>query len=115
MKIIASGHGKGRSAQCLAPAISTFFAFLLASASCWGQQVTAAITGKVTDQTGAALVKAKVTATDTERRTACPTITNSAGVYNLPHLPIPTHHRTTELPAFQPPHHPNSPPTPIPP
>ena len=101
MKIIASRHGKGRSAQCLAPAISTFFALLLASASCWGQQVTAAITGRVTDQTGAALVKAKVTATDQERGTVWPTVTNSEGVYNLPRLPIGTYNVKVELAGFQ--------------
>ncbi len=38
----------------------------------WAQQVTASVTGKVTDATGAAVPGAKVTATDTERGTQYP-------------------------------------------
>ena len=66
---------------------SLFFFFLLA-VSADAQQVTAAITGKVVDPQGAAVVGAKVVATDKDRGTEWPTITNSDGDYSLPRLPI---------------------------
>ena len=60
---------------------------VLASTIVLAQQVTAAITGKVTDSSGAAIANAKVSATDTERGTVWPTITNSEGIYDLPRVP----------------------------
>ena len=51
--------------------------------SAWGQQVTAAFTGKVTDPTGASLVGAKVTATDADRGTPWTTTTNGEGAFNI--------------------------------
>jgi hypothetical protein len=48
--------------------VSCLAVFFLASTS-WAQQVTAAITGKVTDPTGAAVPAAKVVATDKDRGT----------------------------------------------
>ena len=47
-----------------------FFAlFAWMACSAWGQQVTAAVTGKVTDSSGAAVANAKVSATSVERGT----------------------------------------------
>src|ERR1700682_832748 len=45
----------------------------------WGQDVTAAINGQVTDQSGAALKDALVTARDVGRGTARPAHTHSRG------------------------------------
>jgi len=67
----------------------------------WGQQVTAAFTGKVTDPTGAAIVGAKITAIDTERGTEWPTVTNGEGVYNLPRVPVGTYNIKVEHEGFQ--------------
>ena len=55
------------------------------------QEVTAAITGRVTDPSGAIIPGAKVTATDQNRGTEWPTQTNADGFYNLRSLP---HHNT---------------------
>src|ERR1700733_5205647 len=52
------------------------------------QQVTAAITGRVTDASGATVPGANVVATDKDRGTEWPTTSNAEGVYNLPRLPI---------------------------
>ena len=49
----------------------------------WGQQVTATITGKVTDPSGAAVANAKVDRHIVERGTQYPTTTNADGYYNL--------------------------------
>jgi hypothetical protein len=54
----------------------------------WGQQVTAAITGRITDASGAAVPGATVVATDKDRGTEWPTTSNGEGVFNLPRLPI---------------------------
>ena len=52
--------------------------------SAWAQQVTAAFTGKVTDPSGAAVVGAKITATDVDRGTQWPTVTNGDGAFSAP-------------------------------
>jgi len=51
------------------------------------QQVTAAISGQVTDPAGAAVAGATVVATELDRGTDWRTETNVEGVYNLPRVP----------------------------
>jgi hypothetical protein len=51
-------------------------------------QVSAALSGRVTDQTGAAVPEAAVTATDTELGISRSTGTDAAGRYELPVLPV---------------------------
>jgi hypothetical protein len=70
-------------------------------AALWSQQVTAAITGRITDPSGAPVPDAKVTATDVARGTAWPTTTNAEGVYNLPRLPVGTYNVRAEKEGFQ--------------
>src|ERR1039458_4891911 len=53
----------------------------------WGQQVTAAITGKVTDPSNTAIVGARVEAKDVARGTVWTTETNAEGFYDLPRIP----------------------------
>ena len=77
--------------------------------SLFAQEVTGGITGTVTDQSGAAIPGASVTATDEARGTVWPTTTNPAGVYNFPRLPAGTYSikataqgfATATRPAFQ--------------
>jgi hypothetical protein len=80
--------------------VSCLAVFFLASTS-WAQQVTAAITGKVTDPTGAAVPAAKVVATDKDRGTEWPTETNGEGSYSLPRLPIGTYALKVTHAGFQ--------------
>ena len=54
----------------------------------YGQQVSAAIQGQVTDPSGAPVVSATVTAKDLDRGTVFTSQTNSEGLYNLPRVPI---------------------------
>jgi hypothetical protein len=65
------------------------------------QEITAAITGKVSDPSGAGIAGASVTATDTERGTAFKTDTNAEGIYNLPRLPPGNYEMRVEAPGFQ--------------
>src|SRR5260370_11727079 len=67
-------------------ALSSLFVFLVCSAA-FGQDISAKITGTVTDASGAVISGATVTARDTSRATAYPTHTNAAGVYYLSPLP----------------------------
>ena len=81
--------------------VSVFALLAAAVPGVRAQQITAAITGKVTDATGAAVAGAKVTATDTQRGSSFPTVTNDEGVYNLPRLPIGTYDLKVESTGFQ--------------
>jgi len=67
----------------------------------WGQEVTAAIVGTVTDPSGAPIKDADVTATDTERGTVRPAKTNDAGAYNITRLPVGTYTLKVTAPGFQ--------------
>ncbi len=69
--------------------------------SIWGQQVTAAITGKVTDPNNAPITSAKVTAKDLARGTVWTTETNSEGVYNLPRVPVGSYEIRVEAQGFK--------------
>jgi hypothetical protein len=72
------------------------------------QEVTGAIVGTVTDQSGAPIKGASVKASDTERGTVWAAQTNESGSYNLLRLPIGTYgvkitadgFQTTEQPPF---------------
>ncbi len=87
--------------QFSAFAVSLSMALLLAPCTTWAQKVTAAITGKVTDSSGAAIAGAKVTATDTERGSISQTVTNADGDYNLPQVPVGIYTVKVENAGFQ--------------
>ncbi|MBZ5618211.1 MAG: TonB-dependent receptor [Acidobacteriia bacterium] len=52
------------------------------------QEVTGAITGKITDPSAGAIVNATITAKDMDRGTVWKAQTNEEGLYSLPRLPI---------------------------
>ena len=66
-----------------------------------GQQVTAAITGKVTDPSDAPIVRAKVEAKDSERGTVWTTESNLEGFYSLPRVPVGSYEVRVEVAGFQ--------------
>src|SRR6202140_4852422 len=57
----------------------------------WGQEVTASITGTVTDPSGAAVVGATVTATSQVRGQTYTATTNDSGLYRIAQLPVGTY------------------------
>jgi hypothetical protein len=65
------------------------------------QQVTGAITGLVTDPSGAPVANAAVAATDLDRHTVWPTQTNNEGFYNLPRLPVGAYDIRVQVKGFQ--------------
>src|SRR5271169_3638603 len=65
------------------------------------QDVTASITGAVTDPTGSVMPGVTVTAGDLDRGTTFNTVTDSAGVYNLVRLPVGRYSVKVASPGFQ--------------
>ena len=72
--------------------------FLLASAAL---AQTATIQGRVTDQTGAVIPEARVTATNVASSVKVSTTTNEQGAYNIPFLQPGAYTITAEKPGFQ--------------
>lgn len=76
-------------------------ALLCGANAAWGQDVTATITGTVTDPSGAPIVGATVTAHDPERGTNWTSVTNDAGLYNIIRIPVGTYELRVENKGFQ--------------
>jgi hypothetical protein len=81
--------------------LGTMLCLALATGIGWSQGPTAAINGQVTDQSGAAVPSAVVTAKDLDRGTNWPTKTNDAGYYSLPRLPIGNYELKVTASGFQ--------------
>ena len=64
------------------------------------QEVTAGITGTVTDPSGSSVVDALVTATDTERGATYSTRSNADGIYYLQRIPVGTYRLRAESDGF---------------
>ena len=67
----------------------------------WAQETTGAITGQVTDPSGAVVAGAMVTAKDVDRGATWKTDTNAEGTYNLPRLPVGKYELRVEATGFQ--------------
>ncbi|HWO37078.1 MAG TPA: carboxypeptidase regulatory-like domain-containing protein [Candidatus Acidoferrum sp.] len=80
---------------------ATLFATFFAVSPARGQEITATITGSVTDPSGASVVAASVVARDVERGTAYATQTNPDGVFNLQRVPVGTYEITVTSTGFQ--------------
>ncbi|RPJ61587.1 MAG: carboxypeptidase regulatory-like domain-containing protein [Acidobacteria bacterium] len=73
----------------------------LLTSSAWGQEVSAGITGTVTDPSGAAVPGANVTVRDINRGTEWPTLTNDQGIYAFPRIPTGTYELKVEMAGFK--------------
>jgi hypothetical protein len=78
-----------------------FLACLCTCLSAYGQQITAAITGTVTDAAGAMINGASVTVTDTEHGNIYSMKTTDGGIFNFPHVPIGTYQVKVEAAGFE--------------
>ena len=67
----------------------------------YAQEVSAGITGRVTDPSGSAIVGATVTAKDQDRGTEWPTKTNEDGIYAFPRIPVGTYSLKIEAKGFK--------------
>ena len=77
-----------------------FAAMLLVSSAAFGQTVTGSITGVVTDQSGAVILGANVTAENSATSVKTSSKTNASGVYTIRFLPIGTYTVTVEANGF---------------
>src|SRR5215467_6821909 len=66
-----------------------------------GQDVSAGITGKITDPSAAPIPGATVTARDVDRGTTARTETSAEGVYNFSRLPVGRYELRVEANGFQ--------------
>jgi len=66
-----------------------------------GQEVSAGITGRITDPSGSAIVAATVVAKDQDRGTEWPTTSNEDGIYNFPRIPLGTYSLKIEAKGFK--------------
>src|SRR6202158_6204233 len=65
------------------------------------QEVSAGITGRVTDPSNSAIVGANVTAKDLDRGTVWPTKTNEDGIYAFPRIPAADYEVRVEAQGFK--------------
>ena len=66
----------------------------------WSQEVTASITGTISDQSGAAVLGATVTATSQERGQNYAAVTNESGLYRIAQLPVGSYSLKVEKAGF---------------
>src|SRR5262249_6858410 len=74
---------------------------LVAGMPLFGQEVSAGITGRVTDPSGSAIVGAKVNAKDMDRGTDWPTVSNEDGIYAFPRIPVGKYQVKVEAQGFK--------------
>ncbi len=79
----------------------TLVALLCSASPAWGQDVTATVTGTVSDPSGAPIVGASVTAKDADRGTLYTAQTNEVGVYNIVRVPVGVYDLKIEMKGFQ--------------
>lgn len=76
-------------------------AFLLFAAAISAQTNSAVIRGSVTDPAGAKVVGAKVAATNRETAVVFAAVTNDAGLYSIPEVPVGPYNLTVEIAGFK--------------
>ncbi len=74
---------------------------LLTAQPILGQEVSAGITGRIIDPSGAAIAAAAVTARDAQRGTVWPTQTNVDGIFAFPRIPVGTYDLKVEVKGFK--------------
>src|SRR5436305_337618 len=76
-------------------------AAFLGVSSMMAQEVSAGITGRVTDPSGSAIAGASVVAKDLDRGTTWPTKTNEEGIYAFPRIPAGDYEVRVEAQGFK--------------
>ncbi len=83
------------------PTKKTIFVLLLCAAFAYGQTNRGSIRGTITDQTGAVVVDADVTVTNTATGVAASTRSTGAGTYNVTALPVGSYRIQVSLAGFK--------------
>jgi hypothetical protein len=90
-----------RSMQLVALLTLTVILFVFAASPCNGQSNLASISGLVRDPQGAVIPDASVTATNVATGVPTRTVTDAAGFYSIPNLPVGTYTLTVEHSGFR--------------
>jgi Carboxypeptidase regulatory-like domain/TonB-dependent Receptor Plug Domain len=90
--------GFTRVLLCLSVAL---FVLLIGAGPLWAQAQTATISGTATDASGAAMVGAKIQATNTETNASQSTVSDAQGRYTLSDLPVGTYNVQASQSGFQ--------------
>ena len=90
-----------RSVSSIALFLITIAAIAGVSPHAWSQEVTANITGTVTDPSGAPIAGADVTATDTQRGSNWNAKTDAGGAYSILRVPIGNYQVAVSVAGFQ--------------
>src|SRR5437879_6567383 len=80
--------------------VMTLVALLCSANPAWGQDVTASITGTVSDPSGAAVVGATVTAKSVERGITYTAVSNDSGIYRIAQHPVGSYELKVEKTGF---------------
>src|SRR5882762_3640100 len=99
--LLPSSHLGEQLMKSLRVFFGVMIALLCGANAAWGQEVSANITGTVTDSSGAAVSGATVKAKDTERGTVFPSKTNEQGIFSIPRIPVGTYDLTAEMSGFK--------------
>lgn len=92
-----------RALQALCGSLSLILTLAVITGTCqraWSQEVTASITGGISDPSGAAVAGATVTAHSTERGLTYTAVTNESGLYRISQLPVGTYDLKVEKSGF---------------
>ncbi|MBL8206804.1 MAG: TonB-dependent receptor [Blastocatellia bacterium] len=81
--------------------MASFVVVLLLQHISFAQTVTGTLSGTITDQTGAIIPNAQVTAKNLETSVSRTVTTNGEGFYNMPFLPLGTYDVTVDVKGFQ--------------
>ena len=87
--------------MCQKTFLATVAAAFLFTLPLAAQEVSAGITGRVTDPSGASIANASVTAKDMDRGVEFPTRSNSDGIYAFPRVPVGRYDLRVESPGFK--------------
>ena len=98
--MLSGGSDMSKKVLSVAVLCSVLLALAILNHSAFSQEVTATIVGTITDQSGAAIPDAKVTATSVERGTSFSATTDGAGLYRIGQLPVGRYTLTVEKPGF---------------
>src|SRR5437868_15485137 len=101
---MSDSQRESREARHLSPRYPILFAITIVialSLPAHAQEVSAGLTGGVTDPAGGAVVGAVVTARDQERGTSWAAVTNEDGIYAYPRIPIATNALKIEASGFK--------------